>query len=131
MSDPSSIPKLPFPCVGSIGAQGRGEIQGTASTRKLQYVNESHKRLEELDFDPIEELVVRYRKLGDRIDAELEKPRPSSILIGQLESLRQKCASDLLRYGYARVSETSTVKTDAPPAFVINTFRRGEDTPSE
>jgi hypothetical protein len=102
----------------------------------------SVKRLNQLGFDPIQELVQLYRQLqnedkimcavrdGTRVSLTEEgrTVRYSAVahvaLMGQLE----KIANDLVRYGYGRVPETVNVEDKRSPAsIVVHLTKKGEE----
>jgi hypothetical protein len=76
--------------------------------------------VKELGFDPIEHMVKTYQKIEKRIAEEDKKDRPSSIAIATLLSTQQKSINDLMRYGYARQSETSVIETKQPPPMMVH-----------
>ena len=98
------------------------------------------KRLEILRFDPIQELVEKYRKL----EAELE--RYESIRAGAIVELKAdgkpraynyeahyaiydkllSVASTLLRYNYGRVPELNVLETRQPQPLIINLTNKGD-----
>jgi len=85
----------------------------------------AHKRLDALGFDPIQKMV----DLHDEIELELfvlthnpdgtPKSRFSAQAQAGLIATKQKITSDLLRYGYSRVSESSTVEHRLPPPMKV------------
>jgi hypothetical protein len=97
-------------------------------------------RLNALGFDPIGELVDKYRKL------ELELARQEQIRDGVLVELRQDgqprayraevhhnifnmlitVADKLLRYGYGRVPETNVLEERRPQPLVVQLTQEGE-----
>jgi hypothetical protein len=78
--------------------------------RRLGHI-ESRKRLRDLGFDPLKELVNQYRGINlslhnlqyHKDGSEREKFSVETFL--RLTELKKIIASDLLRYGYGRVSE--------------------------
>lgn len=95
------------------------------------------RRLAELGFDPLEELIKLYDKVSNEIE-EMEElklvpkiltdgsvRRFSSMAYAQLVTVQQKLSNDLMRYGYARVPETVIVEKEVPRP-VINLTAKGE-----
>lgn len=97
-----------------------------------KYTKSSVARLESLGFDPIERLVDLYLDISRQIAVQEELQQASKVRFdgsvlkysamthAALLSTQQKLLNDLMRYGYARVSETVTVNTDDVPKMVIN-----------
>jgi hypothetical protein len=100
----------------------------------------SKQRLEELDFDPIGELVASYRKLQKEIEyqenirtgklVELRsdgKPRAyrAEVHLGLYDKINV-ISKELLRYGYGRVPEAETNTGIAPRPLIVNLTARGE-----
>ena len=87
----------------------------------------SVRRLNELKFDPLAEMVDLYRNVQYEL-AEIEQlklepsatRRYSAMAHGQLLALQQKLVDSLLRYGYARVPEAVTIEQKEVPGLVIN-----------
>ena len=111
----------------------RGRLPGAVSRHNKSAVV----RLKELGFDPLEKLVDLYNEISNEIE-ELnrlkEAPlmlkngdtrRYSSMAHAQLINTQQKLINDLMRYGYARVPETVTVKQDIPLGMTINLTPKG------
>jgi hypothetical protein len=85
------------------------------------------KKLEELGFDPIAEMI----KLHDDINTQLEEMTTavdedgnsrgySQIAYSNLLSTKQKCVTELMRYGYARTPESTMGEGKPMPALQIN-----------
>ena len=95
----------------AIGGRPKGSV--TIASR------EAWKRLEELGFDPIHEMI----KLKERLEIEVAKlrlrPNASVVAISSLENTIQKCVTDLMRYGYARTTESTEVITPEVKPFNI------------
>lgn len=100
----------------------------------------SLQRLEELDFDPIGELVTSYRKLQKEIEyqekirtgqlVELKtdgKPRAyrAEIHLGLYDKINA-ISKELLRYGYGRVPEAEQNTGSHVMPLVVNLTKRGE-----
>jgi hypothetical protein len=103
------------------------------SVRSVQMLNM-------LRFDPIEQLVAQYRKLEEELlwheqlrEGNLIPLRPSGKpytynaehhirVFERLESI----GSQLLRYGYGRVSETIDLNVNRPNKLVFNLSKKGE-----
>lgn len=85
----------------------------------------SIEKLEESGFDPIQEMVNLY----DAIDAEIRhllyddfgerRAKYSAIAYAQLVAQQQSISNNLLRYGYARVTETAEPVAPGIPTISI------------
>lgn len=89
------------------------------------YSKKAAKKLEELQFDPIEQMIEMYRQLEKDIfnmmyDETGDPKRFSTIAMTTLVSVKQRIISDLLRYGYARAIETVEINTMATMPIQIN-----------
>lgn len=73
-------------------------------------IKTSVKTLEAAKFDPILEAVRLFDEITVELLAEQAKERPSGIKIASLYNTKQKINSDLIRFGYARVSETVVIE---------------------
>ena len=100
----------------------------------------SEKRLKKLGFDPLDKLVDVYRKLeAECLYYENWKSKklvplsqkgnelsyPAAIHLDVIDKMGQ-VADKLMRYGYARISETLQVEAKATSALIVNTTRKGE-----
>jgi hypothetical protein len=95
----------------------RGRPKGSKNLR----TKEASRVLAQLGFDPIAEKVKLYDECTREIIREQRKEKPNVLYIAQLIATKDKCASDLLRFGYSRVTETQEIehKTPAPVAVVL------------
>ena len=94
----------------------------------------SQDRLNELQFDPMLEMILLYRKLQeeDRVMCQIRDGstvfynddgrviRYSAHAHVALQANMQKITADLLRYGYGRVPETITVDEQVTGGLIIN-----------
>ena len=102
--------------------------------------NKSVNRLRQLQYDPIGELVAKYRMLEAEITRQ-EKIRDGVIVeltaTGKPKSYRAEVhhalfdkliaiGDKLLRYGYGRVPETVVVEEKKPLPLIVNLTKRGE-----
>jgi len=99
--------------------------------------HKSQVRLEELGFDPLQELVQLYRKLQDEdtlmcalrdgvyvpLNEYANPIRYSYVAHTNLLSQLEKVASQLMRYGYSRVSETVIIEEKPVDPLIINLDR--------
>ena len=95
--------------------------------------NKSVDKLNKLGFDPIQRLVV----LHDNIDKELSSmlydeegnPRKkfSQVAYATLLGIQAKISNDLMRYGYARVTEVIETKGGTPEPITILLSRKKDD----
>lgn len=111
----------------------RGRVPGTM----LRHNKSAVKRLQELGFDPLEELIKLFDRVNEEIDDMLalkEAPKKltdgtfrrfSQMAYASLIATQQKLSNDLMRYGYARVPETVIVEKEIPRP-VINLTKKGE-----
>jgi hypothetical protein len=110
----------------------------------------SVKRLEQLRFDPINELVETYRKIQKEVEYQ-EKLRDGVVVELQLNGKPKayrpdvhhalfdklaKIGESLLRYNYGRVPETVNLETKNTAPLVVNLTRKGDvyvanDSPEE
>lgn len=97
----------------------RGRKPGIPNTHSTKAV----KRLAELGFDPIEEMVKKYQEIGSKIKELESKERPPNGVISDLLATQQKITNDLMRYGYARTPEVNTqqVINDTPMVILSTT----------
>lgn len=110
----------PSPSTGSAP-----RLIGTNDARLTGRVQrDSVRKLLELDFDPIEKMVELYHQLEVemyemRFEADGTPKRYNSVAYAQLLQTKNKVVSDLMRYGYGRVPETTvTEHRDLPPLLV-------------
>ena len=100
----------------------------------------SRARLEQLRFDPIGELVAKYRELEKEVELQENirdgkivqmtnagkprayRPEVHHALYDKLISIAEK----LLRYNYGRVPEVEELKKRAPAALVVQLTQAGE-----
>ena len=119
------------------------EVGSSNETIRKRFVaggKRSQMRLRQLYFDPIEELVTRYRQLEQEL-AYQEKLRSREIIeltpTGKERAYRaeihhaiydklMKIGADLLRYGYGRVPEANIVETKSPGPLVVNLTKKGD-----
>jgi hypothetical protein len=110
------------------------------STKPFKNFQKSQSRLGELMFDPIEELVLSYRKLeaeiryqelirdGQIVELRTDgKPRaynPDRHL--ELYDKLTNIADKLLRYGYGRVPEIQAAAAPPKQALIVNLTRPGQ-----
>lgn len=90
-------------------------------------------KLEELGFDPLAELI----KFHDQLDIDIAnmlydeegqpRARYSQQAYSSLLATKRSVYADLLRYGYARVTESVEVKTPNIKPVVIKLAKRAED----
>lgn len=116
------LPKIPLDNNGKpkrvapVGTmQGTPKLGGLAPKGGRQrgqveiYSKDSAKKLQELGFDPIVEMI----RLKDEIDKDILElkamARPPMQALAALQNTKQKIVNDLMRYGYARQTETSEV----------------------
>ena len=85
------------------------------------------KRLEELGFDPISEMVALHDEIAKQldemvsaIDSEGNPKQYSQIAYSNLLATKQRCVTELMRYGYARAPESTLAESKQMPALQIN-----------
>jgi hypothetical protein len=76
-------------------------------------------RMKELRFDPMEELVRMYDEASAMLAREEERPKPTAIKIIALLNVKQKCATELMRYRYARVNEATVLQAKTVQGITI------------
>ena len=108
--------------------------------RNLKGGVRSVNRLKQLQFDPIGELVAKYRKIEEEL--VYQEKRRSGEIVELLPSGKPryydyqqhmalydrllKVGEQLLRYGYGRVPETVQIEDKRPAPLVINLTAKGE-----
>ena len=103
------IPKLPD------HLRRHTEVKPSASVEKLNM----------LQYDPIQRLVLLSEKIEDEMNAMLydEEGEPrrkfSQVAFSNLLSVQAKIANDLMRYGYARTPEVIETRNVAPDPIKI------------
>lgn len=100
----------------------------------------SKERLDELQYDPIGELVATYDEICKMIEREI-KLRDGDLVVldkngkaknwypDNLDKLLEKrirISEALLRYGYGRVPENIPTNEDVIPPLIIQTTKKGE-----
>ena len=110
--------------IDQVKLKQRPQVFGSNAILQQKRLN-SQEMLDQLQHDPIEELV----KIHDRLERSLEimegirdgkyKGRFSPEYYNQTLMLLQKNNADLLRYKYARVSETVRVENENVPVLSI------------
>jgi hypothetical protein len=116
----------------------------TALTNQKRYVagsQRSQKRLTDLNYDPIGELVKQYHRLQECIDEELKYKsgelvklslRDGKPLMWRPDALHRYMdqaivvAEKLLRYGYGRVPEINVTENRSLPPLIVQTTAKGE-----
>ena len=105
--------------------------------KHLKHYKEPSKLLRELDFDPIRRTTELYERLIvedsywtdvrqgkvliENSASELVTMRYSSVAHSACLNLLNKATNDLMRYGYARVSEEENkLDVDKVPSLIIN-----------
>lgn len=123
-----------MPAVRNVGAKPGVPRYGSGAARSVA-------RLAHLNFDPIGELVDKYREIGREIQRQNDirdgilielKPdgKPRYYNAEAHMALHDKQISigvQLLRYGYGRVPEMSQVDDPRPkPTLVVNLTKKGD-----
>jgi hypothetical protein len=99
---------------GANGMACKGRPTGSVNIASRK----ASKKLEALGFDPIEEMVKLFHKLGDDIykvqydEDGLPREKFSALALANLMSAQQRCIDTLMRYGYARTTEGVEVTTN-------------------
>ena len=106
------------------------QLQGLKVGRPIGSVSiasrRASKKLEELGFDPIEKLVELYDRLDSDIynltydENGLPRTKYSVIAYSNLMAAKQRCITELMRYGYARAMEGVEVHTQALAPITIS-----------
>lgn len=105
------------------------------------YSQKSVQKLRQLGFDPIEKMVDLYQKITKEIE-KMDKlntnntafttmtgerrTRFSGVAYANLIAIQQKIIADLMRYGYARVSETIIMTPQATAPLTIMLTKEGD-----
>ena len=117
-----SVPKKPK---GPLG--GAREGAGRPLGSKNIFSRDSVKKLEELDFDPIEKLVELYYRIQD--DLMNGNVRAGSGAYAQLLATQNQIMNSLMSYGYRRVPERQEVEIEnkKPLAVKLNLKKGNKD----
>jgi len=92
---------------------GRGRRFNT-----VKFSKQSPKALYALGFDPMVELVKAYHELTEEIE-ELKTKARSALEYTELVKVRNKIATDLLKYGYSQ-ADPETLGSEGIPTITIN-----------
>lgn len=120
--------------------QPRGKLGGPNTPKYVAGSARSIGRLKYLQFDPINELVSKYRQLDGELERQLAlrsgalvelnaNGRPRNFNPEVLMSIYDKqiaIAEKLLRYKYGRVPEVELPNQERPTALVVNLTKKGE-----
>jgi hypothetical protein len=98
---------------------------GRPSGSKNLRSRESSRVLAALGFDPIAVMVKSYDITCREIEREQRKEKPSGVTLAALLTVQNNQIKELMRYGYARVTETTVVETKAPPVMMVITTPQG------
>jgi hypothetical protein len=93
----------------------RGRPKGSTSIHSKEAI----KRLEGLGFDPIQQLVEQYAEVGLKIEQIENSPRPSSMALAQLYTLKKSISDTLIKYAYKPVATTIDNNVQVKPALKI------------
>ena len=114
---PAKEVKKSFPATGRPDWLPPAKGRATGSTNIAS--RRASKKLEALGFDPIEKMIELYHKLERDVynleydEMGLPKTKVPALALSQLKASQQKCISELMRYGYARVTEGVEISTQA------------------
>ena len=127
---PGTVPPKPK---GQLGGarEGAGRPKGSrniftmASSMKGLGSQESVKKLEELGFDPIEQMVNLYQEIADKLtDGSV---RPGSGAYAQLLSTQGTLINNLMQYGYKRVPEKQEIEVENKKPLAVKLNLKGGD----
>jgi hypothetical protein len=108
-----------------------GRPKGSKNLR----TREAARVLAQLGFDPIAEKVRLFDECTREIIREQRKEKPNLLYIAQLLATKDKCSTDLLRFGYSRATETQEIEHKAPaPVAVVMTpkgWKPGDPVPGQ
>jgi ribosomal protein L33 len=94
---------------------GRGRALGSTNIASRR----ATKKLEQMGYDPIERMIELHQELVQQIydmthdEDGFPTKKYSQMAYAQLLTIKQRCVSELMRYGYARVSEGVEISTKA------------------
>lgn len=105
-TDPTTVDPVAKIPKGKNGGSRPG--QGRPKGSKTIYSKDSVKKLEELGFDPIEELVNHFYSTQQLIDdMKAGKTRWSAMALSNYMNIQSGIMNTLMRYGYRTVPEKS------------------------
>lgn len=99
---------------------GRDLSKTTTVHKSWLLSRDSVRRLEQLKFDPILRMVQQYERLEEDLHNLTHNPdgtyreKYSHLAYSSISLVMQKITNDLIRYGYARVTETVNVNAPNP-----------------
>ena len=117
---PGTVPPKPK---GQLGGarEGAGRPKGSRNI----YSQESVKKLEELGFDPIEQMVNLYQEIADKLtDGSV---RPGSGAYAQLLSTQGTLINNLMQYGYKKVPEKQEIEVENKKPLAVKLNLKGGD----
>ena len=95
---------------------GAGRPKGSRNI----YSHESVKKLEEMGFNPIEQMIIKYHEIDEMVSSGIV--RAGTGAHAQLMATQQKIANDLMQYSYKKVPEKieQEISTKKPIAVKLN-----------
>jgi hypothetical protein len=123
--------------LNKIEQPGAQDPQMSAYKRFHAGSERSQRRLCELNYDPIGELVQQYHDICGLIKSEIDwkEGRETRLtakgterqfhhdFLDKLLDKKQKIAAELIRYGYGRVPEVGVIEEKSVTPFIVNTSR--------
>ena len=96
---------------------GKREGAGRPRGSKNIYSNESVKKLEELGFDPIMQMVEKYHEIQEKLDSG--EIRIGSGAYAQLMATQGQLINNLMQYGYKKVPEKQEIELETKKPVAI------------
>jgi len=115
----------PNPTKPTLG--GKREGAGRPRGSKSIYSDKAIKKLEELSFDPIEQMISKYHHIEKSLGILEEANKHTSGAYAQLLATQGQLINNLMQYGYRRVPEKSEVVVEQrKPVSVVLTKKLPE-----
>ena len=96
---------------------GKREGAGRPRGSKNIHSNESVKKLEELGFNPIEQMVEKYYEIQDKLDSG--EIRIGSGAYAQLMATQGQLINNLMQYSYKKVPEKQEIELETKKPVAI------------
>ena len=133
-SKPRGRPRLDGKPAGSVpqkpkGMNGGSRVgAGRPKGSKNIYSKESVKKLEELDFDPIERMVIQHEKVLKAIEDMEANNRTHTGAYASLQAVAAGLINNLMQYGYRKIPDRQEVENiEKKPLSVVLTVKKKDE----